>query len=76
MCFSFFVQIEVINNDLEFIMPKITYITFDGIKHTVDVPVGLTVMEGARDNNIPGLKQIVVALVHALLVMFMLIKIG
>ena len=37
-------------------MPKITYITFDGIKHTVDVPVGLTVMEGARDNNIPGIE--------------------
>mgnify|MGYP003306640302 CR=1 FL=1 len=53
---SFFVQIEVINNDLEFLMPKITYITFDGIKHTVDVPVGLTVMEGARDNNIPGIE--------------------
>ena len=37
-------------------MPKITYITFDGIKHTVDVPSGLTVMEGARDNNIPGIE--------------------
>ena len=37
-------------------MPKITYITFDGIKHTVDVPVGLTVMERARDNNIPGIE--------------------
>ena len=37
-------------------MPKITYITFDGTKHTVEVPVGLTVMEGARDNNIPGIE--------------------
>ena len=37
-------------------MPKITYITFDGIKHTVEVPIGLTVMEGARDNNIPGIE--------------------
>ena len=36
-------------------MPKITYITFNGEEHTVDVPVGLTVMEGARDNNIPGI---------------------
>jgi len=52
----FLIQIEVINNDLEFLMPKITYITFDGIKHTVDVPLGLTVMEGARDNNIPGIE--------------------
>ena len=37
-------------------MPKITYITFDGSKHTVEVPIGLTVMEGARDNNIPGIE--------------------
>tara|TARA_B100001175_G_C19056554_1_gene424530 strand:+ start:233 stop:556 length:324 start_codon:yes stop_codon:yes gene_type:complete len=37
-------------------MPKITYITFDGNKHTVEVQIGLTVMEGARDNNIPGIE--------------------
>ena len=37
-------------------MPKITYITHDGSKHTVEVPIGLTVMEGARDNNIPGIE--------------------
>ena len=37
-------------------MPKIIYITFDGEKHEVDVPIGLTVMEGARDNNIPGIE--------------------
>ena len=37
-------------------MPKITYITFSEEEHTVDVPVGLTVMEGARDNNIPGIE--------------------
>tara|TARA_B100000965_G_C19546970_1_gene738305 strand:+ start:441 stop:800 length:360 start_codon:yes stop_codon:yes gene_type:complete len=37
-------------------MPKITYITFSGEEHTVDVPVGLTVMEGARDNDIPGIE--------------------
>ena len=36
-------------------MPKITYITFSEEEHTVEVPVGLTVMEGARDNNIPGI---------------------
>jgi ferredoxin, 2Fe-2S len=37
-------------------MTKITYIEHNGQKHEVDVPVGLTVMEGARDNNIPGIE--------------------
>lgn len=37
-------------------MARITYIEFDGAPHEVDVPVGLTVMEGARDNNIPGIE--------------------
>ena len=37
-------------------MPKITYITFAKEEHTVEVPVGLTIMEGARDNNIPGIE--------------------
>jgi len=36
-------------------MPKITYIEHGGTQHTVDVPVGLTVMEGAVNNNIPGI---------------------
>lgn len=36
-------------------MPKITYIEHNGTEHTVDVPVGLTVMEGAVNNNIPGI---------------------
>ena len=36
-------------------MPKITYIEHIGTPHTVDVPVGLTVMEGAVNNNIPGI---------------------
>lgn len=36
-------------------MAKITYIEHNGTEHTVDVPNGLTVMEGARDNNIPGI---------------------
>src|SRR5690625_7349005 len=35
-------------------MPKITYIEHDGTEHVVDVPVGLSVMEGAVTNNIPG----------------------
>ena len=37
-------------------MAKITYIEFSGTKHVVDVPNGRTVMEGARDNNIPGIE--------------------
>ncbi|MFQ5438654.1 MAG: 2Fe-2S iron-sulfur cluster-binding protein [Paracoccaceae bacterium] len=37
-------------------MAKITYIEHDGTAHTVDVARGLTVMEGARDNNIPGIE--------------------
>lgn len=37
-------------------MAKITYIEHNGTKHDVDVANGLTVMEGARDNNIPGIE--------------------
>ncbi|MCA8880497.1 MAG: 2Fe-2S iron-sulfur cluster binding domain-containing protein [Rhodobacteraceae bacterium] len=37
-------------------MPKITYIEHNGTEHVVEVPVGLTVMEGARDNGIPGIE--------------------
>jgi ferredoxin, 2Fe-2S len=36
-------------------MTKITYIEHNGKRHDVEVPVGMTVMEGARDNNIPGI---------------------
>jgi 2Fe-2S ferredoxin len=36
-------------------MPKITYIEHNGKSHTVDVPEELTVMEGAVQNNIPGI---------------------
>ena len=37
-------------------MAKITYIEHDGKEHVVDVANGMTVMEGARDNNIPGIE--------------------
>ncbi len=37
-------------------MAKITYIEFNGTPHAVDVPSGLSVMEGAIDNNIPGIE--------------------
>ncbi|MEM6438728.1 MAG: 2Fe-2S iron-sulfur cluster-binding protein [Pseudomonadota bacterium] len=37
-------------------MVKITFIEFGGAEHVVDVEEGLTVMEGARDNDIPGIE--------------------
>jgi len=37
-------------------MAKITYVEFNGTEHVVDVADGLTVMEGARDNGIPGIE--------------------
>ena len=36
-------------------MPKITYIEHSGKKHTIDVANGLSIMEGAVQNNIPGI---------------------
>ena len=36
-------------------MAKITYIENNGKSHTVEVAEGLTVMEGAIQNNIPGI---------------------
>ena len=36
-------------------MAKITYIESNGKTHTVDVANGLSVMEGAVQNNIPGI---------------------
>ena len=36
-------------------MPKITYIEQSGNKKTVEVANGLTVMEGAVQNDIPGI---------------------
>ena len=36
-------------------MAKITYITHDGEKNTVEVPTGLSVMEGALQNGIKGI---------------------
>ena len=36
-------------------MPKITYIEHNGKKHTIDVANGLSIMEGAIQNNIPGI---------------------
>lgn len=37
-------------------MAKITYIEHNGTRHEVEVAPGMTVMEGARDNGIPGIE--------------------
>ena len=36
-------------------MAKITYIEHNGKSHTINVENGLTVMEGAVQNNLPGI---------------------
>ena len=36
-------------------MTKITYIEHDGTAHVIDVKNGLSVMEGAVKNNVPGI---------------------
>jgi 2Fe-2S ferredoxin len=36
-------------------MPKITYIEHDGAEHVIEARPGLSVMEGAVKNNIPGI---------------------
>ena len=36
-------------------MPKVTYIEFNGQEHTVEVEKALSIMEGAVQNNVPGI---------------------
>jgi 2Fe-2S ferredoxin len=36
-------------------MPKIHYIEHDGTEHEIEVRLGLSVMEGAVNNNVPGI---------------------
>ena len=36
-------------------MPTITYIEFNGTEHRIEVEEGLSVMEGAVNNNVPGI---------------------
>src|SRR5580765_2394594 len=36
-------------------MAKITYIEFDGREHVLDVAPGLSVMQGAANNNVRGI---------------------
>lgn len=37
-------------------MARITYVEFDGTRHSVEVRNGLSVMEGAVFNSIPGIE--------------------
>ena len=36
-------------------MPTVTYIEFDGQSHTVEVAAGQSLMQGAFENNVPGI---------------------
>jgi 2Fe-2S ferredoxin len=36
-------------------MPKIIFLAFKGGSHTVEVPVGTTLMRAATDNGVPGI---------------------
>ena len=36
-------------------MPKIIYIEHNGTEHAIEVPVGRSVMQGAIENNVPGI---------------------
>jgi 2Fe-2S ferredoxin len=36
-------------------MPKITYVAFDGASHVIEVPIGLSVMAGAKRNSVAGI---------------------
>ena len=36
-------------------MPTVTYIEYDGTEHPVEVPIGLSVMRGAVNNDVPGI---------------------
>ena len=36
-------------------MAKVTYVEHSGAEHVIDVKAGLSVMEGAVKNNIPGI---------------------
>ena len=36
-------------------MPQITFIAFDGIEHTIEAECGVSLMENARNNDVPGI---------------------
>ncbi|MBT3428004.1 MAG: 2Fe-2S iron-sulfur cluster binding domain-containing protein [Gammaproteobacteria bacterium] len=37
-------------------MPKVTYVEHNGTKHTVEVPLGASLMQGAVANMVPGIE--------------------
>ena len=57
-------------------MPKVTYIEASGKKHEIQVDTGLSIMEGAVQNSVPGLMPTVGDLALARLAMFMLTNNG
>ena len=57
-------------------MAKITYNTHDDKTHTIDVQNGLSVMEGAVQNDIPGIDADCGGGMAWLHVMYMLMKMG
>ena len=36
-------------------MPSVTYVEHDGTEHRIDLEEGRSVMQGAVDNNVPGI---------------------
>ena len=52
MCFTYLLNLD---KNLYITHGKITYHTFDNKTHTIDVQNGLTVMEGAVQNDIQGI---------------------
>ena len=57
-------------------MTKITYTDQQGNSKTIEVENGLSVMEGAIQNDVPGIDAIAEALWHVQLAMFMSKKNG
>ena len=51
----FYILALFFNNYIYIFMPKITYIIDEKNSETIEVSNGLTVMEGAVQNNIPGI---------------------
>ena len=37
-------------------MPKITYVEANGTEHVVELPLGISLMQGAINNLIPGIE--------------------
>lgn len=36
-------------------MPRITYVEFDGTEHEIDAEIGVSIMQNALNNNVPGI---------------------